>query len=403
MKTITILKRVALGTIKTVAGCWLLCLMAAACTDENKNKPSSDEEDTIPKPVFVDITFNSSTATVDIPAGAIGVTCSSGNSTNVVLALDSAILTEYIYRVSGSSASGSLTINSNYKLTMLLNGVDLTSTTTSPPLHINCGKRISMILQEGTTNTFTDNATNEKKGAVYTKGHLEIEGGGTLNISGKARHALCAKEYLQLKKTTGTINIMESAGDGIHCGEGDGNPENNYFKMSGGTLNFNNVANDLIDCDDYGNAFINGGTLNLTVDAIDGKGLKADSLLYVTGGTINLNLTGTSAVGLQSNYKAFLSGGTISGTVNCYDGIGIRTNNSKSSITVLNGGYLYLNGSNIDLNISGTSCYGINAEADMEVTAGNINLQGPAVNAPGYKVKGTVTGESYIKWTATDE
>ena len=402
-RTITILRHVAQGSIKTVVGCWLLCIVAAACTDENKNKPNSDEEDTIPKPVFVDITFNSSTATVNIPATAIGVSCSSGNSTNVVLALDSAIWTEYIYRVSGATTSGSLTINSNYKLTLLLNGVDLTSTTTSPPLHINCGKRISMILQEGTTNTFTDNATNEKKGAVYTKGHLEIEGGGTLNISSKARHALCAKEYLQLKKTTGTINILESAGDGIHCGEGDGNPENNYFKMGGGTLNFSSVAGDLIDCDDYGNAFINGGTLNLTVDAIGGKGLKADSLLYVTGGSINLDLTGTSAIGLQSNYKAFLSGGTISGTVSCYDGIGIRANNSKSSVTVLNGGYLYLNGSDIDLKLTGSSCYGINVEADMEATAGNINLQGLAANAPGYKVKGTASGESYIKWTETGE
>lgn len=401
--TITILRHLVLGCMKTAICCGLLCIIAAACTDENKNKPNNDEEDTIPKPVFIDITFNSSAAIVDIPATAIGVSCASGNNTNVVLALDSAVLTEYIYRVSGSTTSGSLTINSNYKLTLLLNGVDLTSTTTSPPLHINCGKRISMILQEGTDNTFTDNATNEKKGAVYTKGHLEIEGGGTLNIRGKARHALCAKEYLQLKKSTGTINILESASDGIHCGEGDGNPENNYFRMSGGTLNFNNVTSDLIDCDDYGNAFINGGTLNLNVDAIGGKGLKADSLLYVTGGTINLDLTGTSAVGLQSNYKTFLSGGTINGTVSCYDGIGIRTNNAKSSLTVLNGGYLYISGSNIDLKLTGSSCYGINAEADMEVTAGNINLQGLAANAPGYKVKGTASGDNYIKWTATDE
>lgn len=378
----------------------ICCAVAVSCTNDS-NDSDSDDEDQIPTPVFVDITFNSSAAVVSIPDSAIGVSCESGTSTDVVLTLDSAVTTEYIYRVKGNSASGSLTINSNYKLTLLLAGLDLTSTTATPPLHINCGKRIAVILQEDTDNSLTDNALNDKKGAFYTKGHLEFQGGGTLNITGNARHALCAKEYIQLKKSTGTINILGAVNDGIHCGKGDGDPENNYFKMNGGILNFSNVGSDLIDCDDYGNAYINGGTLNLTVEASDGKGLKADSVIYMSDGTINLDIEGVSAIGIQSNYTADFSGGTITGTVAGYKGIGIKGNDSKSSLTVLDGGDLCFSGSKVNISLTGSGSYGIYTEKDLTVTGGTVTLSGPASLSPGYRSKGDVSGTDYLIWTET--
>ncbi|MBQ9640223.1 MAG: carbohydrate-binding domain-containing protein [Bacteroidaceae bacterium] len=382
-----------------------LCLSLFACNNNEETANTEDDEDTvtIPQPVFVDVVFNESTAEINIPAEAIGVTCSSGNSTSVVLALDSAVQTEYIYRVRGYSASGSLTINSPYKLTLLLAGLQLTSTTAEPPLHLNCGKRINLILQENTVNTLADNPLNEKKGALYTKGHLEVEGGGVLNVTGNARHAIASKEYLQIKKTTGYIHILGSVGDGIHCGEGDGDPENNYFKISGGTLTFTDVQGDLIDCDDYGTAYINGGTLNLTVAADDTKGLKADSLIYMTDGTINLNVTGTAAIGIQSNYAAYFTGGTVTGTVAGINTVGIKGNDSKSSVTVVDGGYLYFSGTTVNLSVQGFGkCYALYSEHDITATGGTIALSGPADNAPGYKAKDTLTGEDFLSWTDTE-
>ncbi len=370
----------------------------SACNDESYLKDLEKDEDTIPKPVFIDITYSGDLADVSIPSAAVGVSCASGTSSDVVLALDSAVLTEYIYRVKGTSANGSLTINSNYKLTMLLAGVNLTSTTATPAMHINCGKRVSVILQEGTENSFTDNVLNDKKGAFYTKGHLEIEGGGTLNVTGKARHALCSKEYMQLKKTTGTINIVGSVGDGIHCGKGDQDPTNNYFKMSGGTLNFSDIKGDLIDCDDYGNAYISGGTLNLTVDLGAGKGLKADSIVVISGGTVNLSVEAASAIGIQSNWHTYMTGGTVKGSVSGYDAIGLKGNDSKSSLTVLDGGNVTIEGGTIDLKVTGTSSEGVYAEEDLTATGGQVTLSGPAANSPGYKVKGTMSGTEYFTW-----
>ena len=381
-----------------------ICTLTFACTNNDEDNDNDEDEVTVPTPVFVDITYNETYADVNIPAEAIGLTCTSGSDAEVVLTLDSSVTTEYYYRVKGASTNGSLTINSPYKLTLLLAGLDLTSTGTEPALHINSGKRVSLILQENTVNTLCDSPLNEKKGALYTKGHLEIEGGGVLNITGNARHALTAKEYLQIKKSTGYINILGAVGDGIHCGKADGDPENNYFKISGGTLTFADVAGDLIDCDDYGTAYINGGTLNLTVSNYDAKGLKADSLIYMTGGTINLNVTGDESCGIQANYAAHLSGGNITGSVSGYNSNGIKGNNLKTTTTVFDGGYLYLSGTTIDLNLTGSLSTGIYAEKTITATAGTITLKGLAINEPGYKAKKGITtsGSAIFNWEASE-
>lgn len=355
----------------------IAALTMLSCSKDDDNM-DDDDITVIPQPVFVDVTYQGSNATVSIPAEAKGVICSTGTASDVVLTLAPGDSTEYIYRIKGTSPSGSLTINSDYKLTMLLAGVNLTSTTATPAININCGKRISLILQEETENTLADNPTNPIKGAFYAKGHVEIEGGGTLNVEGKYHHAIAVKEYLRLKKTTGTINILGAAGDGIHCGKGQiDTPDDNYFRINGGTLNFHNVQGDLIDCDDYGNAYINGGTINLNVETSEGKGLKADSLIYMNGGTINLNVSGASAIGIQANYDAQLTGGTITGSVSGYSSTGIRGNNSKSSITVLNGGYLHLNGTSINLSVTGGGkTKAIDAETSADVTPGTVFING---------------------------
>lgn len=381
---------------------YILGVMLVSC--DNKMAPIvTFESDEVPSPVFVDVTFNGTKAEVCIPQQANGVSCTSGTNPDVTLTLDDAVTKEYIYRVKGSSSSGSLTINSNHKLTLLLAGVDITSTSDLPAMHINCGKRISVILQENTENNFADSPQNGKRGAFYTKGHLEFQGKGTLNIRGNARHALCAKEYIQLKKSTGTINILGAVKDGIHCGKGQEESDQNYFKMNGGTLSFQNVGSDLIDCDDYGCAYINGGTLNLSVESSDGKGLKADSMIYVSDGTINLDVKGTSAIGIQSNYEAYFSGGTIRGTVRGYKANGIKGNNSKGSFTVLNGGNLYFSGSKINLLVEGFDSHGIYAEKDLDAKGVAIMLSGPADNARGYKVNGILTGEDCFIWTVLEE
>ena len=160
-------------------------------TENTDPEPEDPTEPTEPEEVndsLVLITYSGSTATVNIPEAMEGVTCTSGTSSHVVLESTNTTKEMY-YAISGSSTAGSLTINGSYKLSVMLNGVSLTSDK-GAAINIQCGKRINLIMAENSTNSLADYAAGEQKACLYTKGHLEIEGAGTLNVKGNSNHAI---------------------------------------------------------------------------------------------------------------------------------------------------------------------------------------------------------------------
>lgn len=100
---------------------------------------------------------------------------------------------------------------------------------------MECGKRIALEIPEGTTSTLEDAAADlGQKAALYCKGHLEVSGAGTLRLTGHAKHALSTKEYLQLKRTAGTVEVLGAVSDGLHAGQ--------YFLMNGGSVSIRDVG-----------------------------------------------------------------------------------------------------------------------------------------------------------------
>ena len=355
---------------------------------------------TFAEPQFesVDIVWNGSSATVNIPASLQKVVTANINGGHVTI-ISSTTDQEILYTLSGSSSNGSLTINGNYKFTMHLKGVSLTSGNALPALNILCGKRIEMKMMKGTTNSFEDNAMNTSKGAVYVKGHLEVKGKGTLNVTGKSSHALKVGEYCQFKSSTGDVNVLSAVSDGIHCGDGSKlaeDYEDNRLIVNGGNITVSNCKSDCIDCDDYGTAIINGGTINLNVSQSDGTGLKADSIVYMNGGTINLNVTGNISEGIRYCYAGYFDGGSINGTITGKGARGLKAKKTTSATdTVLNGGYSYWNGTNVTLSATGgtytadaSKCMGIRSDNNMTVTAGTIAIT-TSNSSTGISVKGT--------------
>lgn len=268
---------------------------------ETEVDPSDD-------PSVVYITWNG-TAAPTIQCSAPGVTAEV-NGGDVTLT-NTNTDTEYTYVLSGNSTAGSLTLVSDYKSTIKLNGVDLQSDL-EEALNIKCGKRVALELVEGTTNTLADCTTdNGQKAALYCKGHLEVSGAGTLNLTGNIKHGISTKEYCQLKKTVGTINILKATGDGIHAGQ--------YFQMNGGNVTISGVGGDGIQAEvtddetdeDNGQMIIKGGTLNITTTANDVAALKSDSLMTINDGEITLKCTGNGSKGLKSDNDIEVNGGTM--------------------------------------------------------------------------------------------
>ncbi len=341
----------------------------------------------------IDIVFNGSSATVDIPTSVTGVT-SYINGANVILTSTTQV-NEYTYRVSGTSTDGSLTINGSYKLTLRLAGLTLTNAHGGSAIDIECGKRIAVILEAGSVNTLADAPFGSQKAAFYFKGHPEFEGGGTLNVTGNLKHAISAKEYLELKSTTGIINILGAVSDGIHCGKGAAGNENNYFEMNGGTVNITNVGSDGIDSDDFGVVKIKGGALSINVKD-GGSGIKADSTLTIKGGSINIAVPGSDADGIRSNYAINISGGNTDIFVGGDGSKGIKSKMQTGS-TVNGGGDILISGGTINIEHSGdtftdtagetSSCVGITADKSLTQTAGAVSILAMGTDCQAYRGK----------------
>ena len=353
---------------------------------------------------IIDIVFKGSTATVSIPAYA-RVTATI-NGANVTLT-STTEKEEYVYRLSGSTTDGSLVINGKYKLTLQLNGVSITSTY-GAAIDVECGKRIAVEIVKGTTNTLVDGTVGAQKAAFYFKGHPEFEGEGTLNVTGRVGHAISAKEYLQLKQSLGTINILSAVKDGIHCGKDEINSENCYFQISGGVVNINNVGGDCIDTGDYGVMYIKGGSINANVTTAEATGLKSDSIIYMSAGELNISVMAQKAEGIRTNYDALFTGGTVRVNVGANGAKAIKSKcMTKSSAPVKNGGMLHFDGTEFELNVYGndikddgvvtTNCRAVSADADITRSAGTIEIfaYGDIENAYNTDTKEIVKGGEF--------
>ena len=326
----------------------------------------------------VTIAYAGTTATVTIPEElAEEVVCTSGNSADVVIN-NSNTFNEVTYKVSGSSTAGSLTITQNYKMTLQLNGVDLTSTT-GGAVNIQCGKRIDVVMQSGSTNSFTDCAEGTHRACFYAKGHVELSGAGTLNVTGNTNHAIATKEYFQVKKSVTAINILKAANDAIHVGQ--------YFQMNGGTLTIDkNTANDGIqveyktddedeiveDEENTGLIIIKGGTLNITMqNNQDAKGIKADGGINISGGTFLINAVSNGTRGMQTNGDMTIS-----------------EDNATTNIKI------YANGKPCTLEEDEDDphkCIGIKVDKNLTIYAGTVTVYNKGTKSKGIKVSGAYT------------
>ena len=321
----------------------------------------------------VTVTFAGDTAYVNLGHAPNVTDTIKGAHVNIV---STNTKSELEFVVQGESTHGSLTYDGPLKCKFYLNGLNLTSDK-GAAIDIKCGKRVDLILNEGTENVLADAAAGTQKAALYCKGHLEVSGSGSLTVTGNTKHGIATKEYMELKKSTGSITVKKAVSDAMHVGQ--------YFLMSGGTLTISGQKGDGLqvetmtldddvtpnpDKENNGMMFIRGGKLNITVDEDVTKGIKVPGNLTVSGGEFTIVANGDGSRGIQ------VAGNML-----------VNEDNNTTLMQIRATGTTYEDEETEDED----RCMGIKVKGNLTVNAGTIQVANKGKYSYGIKVDGVYT------------
>ena len=349
----------------------------------------------------VNIVYNGSTATVtkaDNISNYVTAEVSGAHVTITQTNTEAIDNDEITYVLSGLTTDGSLTLDGSYKCTISLAGLTMTNPN-GAAIDITNKKRIQLSAMNGTENTLTDGSNGSQKACIYSKGQLQLQGKGTLNVAGNTKHAIKSGDYIEVKNLT--LNITSAVADGISCEE--------YFQMKSGTVTISGVGDDGIQCDlggdtstgettdhddeDSGNVYLEGGTLNITVTAAAAKGIKADGDMKISDGDITVKTTGGGAWDsddnktkasscLSADGNMTISGGTLNLTSTGAGGKGI---NGDGTFTATGGTTTIKTSGNavISVTTTGAGGEGIESKTNINITGGQVtvNASDDAINS----------------------
>ncbi|MCR4604294.1 MAG: carbohydrate-binding domain-containing protein [Prevotella sp.] len=369
---------------------------------------------------LVQVNYSNSSASVTVAGNVAQYVTPTISGAHVTIAqsnTDAVNDDEITYQLSGTTTDGEFSLSGSYKCTVSLAGITLTNPS-GAAINITNKKRIQLSAKSGTENTLTDGTGGDQKGCVYSKGQLQLQGKGTLNVYGNTAHAIKSADYISIKNLT--LNIKSAASDGINC--------NGYFLMKSGTVTINDVTDDGVQVDldgttstgettdhedeDSGNIYIEDGTLTITAAGTAAKCMKSEGDILVSGGNTTLNAQGaidlsdtsdpsyTAAFKADGNFSQ--SGGDITINVTGGAGRGIAVDGTLSttagntgSLTITNSGatssgssyfcsakgmkagVINLNGGTIDVTMSGAASKGIKADSDDG--SGNMTISGGTI------------------------
>lgn len=221
------------------------------------------------------------------------------------------------YELSGTTSDGSFKIYSDKKFEVILNGVDITNPTGAAIN--NQGKRMYVVVKDGTTNKLTDGSSytmvenEDMKGTLFSEGKLAFSGSGMLSVYSNAKNGIVSDDYVFIRPNT-NIYVKSTSNHGIKTNDG--------VIIRGGVVNVEVSADAAKGINTEGFIQIEGGRVTAITtggsayDSDDKEykgcaGIKSDSIFVISGGEVNVKSTGAGGKGLKSSQTMTISGGTI--------------------------------------------------------------------------------------------
>lgn len=160
---------------------------------------------------------------------------------------------DYIF--TGSVSDGQIYINTQTeeKITLVLNGVDI-SNSSGPAIFIDEAKKCTIKIKEGSVNNLSDGGKDKiNDGVIFSNDTLRFKGGGELNITSGNAHGIASDDDIIIEN--GTYNIT-SVKSGIFA--------HDDITISGGNLDIKGGTNGIKSKGTInisgGNSIISGGT-----------------------------------------------------------------------------------------------------------------------------------------------
>jgi hypothetical protein len=286
------------------------------------------------------------------------------------------------YSISGILNDGQIIVDTEdeEKVVLVLNGADITSST-SAPIYVSNAEKTVITLADGTENYVTDgssyifeDAEDEPNAAVFSKDDLTINGNGSLTVNANYNNGIASKDDLKITGGTITVNAVN---DGIKGRDSIAIKDGVITVNAGGDGMQSNNDEDA----EKGYVSIEGGTLDITASL---DGIQAETSLLVSGGDITITSGGgggststsggggwggrgmmegnpnkptESAKGLKAGVDITITAGTID--INSADD-SIHSNNR---ITINGGDMLLASGDD-----------GIHSDTTLEINGGNISI-----------------------------
>jgi hypothetical protein len=315
------------------------------------------------------ITYNGNSVTVDNPFADDGVQI---HTDGAFVDVESWRM-DVPYVVSGSSDNGRLIYYSMTSFHLTLDNLSLSNPST---VAIAMGVYVPVTLRLKGTSTLADGANGPQVGTMDMPCELTVNGPGTLQITGNAKHAMNIEGPITIN--SGTIRILGSDSDGIH---GSSN-----LTWNGGTLEIVSAGSDGLDIS--GNVTIQGGGLTINTTAESQRGIKVSGIFTMNDGSLTLNTSGADSKGIKADSLVYIYGGTLT-----------IANSGDMSKGIKADGDINISGGIIDITSSGSTvlqlvnnqnepayCTAIKCDTDINITGGDFTITLPTTNHGGKSI-----------------